>query len=101
MRNQPLPTPGAVRPNTLRDQTPPNTFRNVGRPAPAGQGPQRTSTAQGGRAGGARAKGPTGSGAGGGSGSRARGRPGTPLWAFVALLVVAFVVALWLLNGLR
>ena len=70
-----------VRPNTLRDQMAPNTFR-------AATPPRRPDRSQA----------PTGPGSG-----RQRLRPmavQTPRWVYVALGVVAIVIALFLLQGM-
>ncbi len=71
--------PGDVRPNTLRDQRAPNTFRNQ---AVAGAGGERDLNAGGGNA-----------------GPRRRATR-LPLWVYAALVVVAVFVALYLLNAL-
>ncbi len=71
--------PGDVRPNTLRDQRAPNTFRNQ---AVEGAGGGQDLNAGGGSAG-------------------PRGRATRlPLWVYAALAVVAVLAALYLLNGL-
>ncbi len=87
--------PVEVRPNTLRDQRPPNTFHtrpgeaSPGGPAgPVGQaGPNRLRVG----AGGARSK------------RTPRpamvARPGLSRWTFVVLALLAFVVIAFLLNG--
>ncbi len=74
--------PVEVRPNTLRDQMPPNTFRAASAPRQAG-GRQDVN-----RGGGSMAKRPV------------VARPQVPLWVYVALGVVAVVIALYLLRGM-
>ncbi|MGO9178477.1 MAG: hypothetical protein ACLQHS_04250 [Candidatus Limnocylindrales bacterium] len=71
--------PGDVRSNTLRDERAPNTFRNQ---ALAGAGGGRDLNAGGGNA---------------GPHSHATR---LPLWVYAALVVVAVLVALYLLNAL-
>jgi hypothetical protein len=73
--------PLEVRPNTLRDQRAPNTFRNQ-----AGPG------ADGGR--------DLNAGGGNAAPGRRTARPQVRLWVYMALAVVAVFVALYLLNGL-
>jgi hypothetical protein len=78
MGNQPGGT-GDVRPNTLRDQRAPNTFRN-----------QAVEGAGGGRD----------LNAGGGNAGPRRRATRLSLWVYLIVAVVAVLVALYLLNGL-
>jgi len=70
-----------VRPNTLRDQMAPNTFRTA--EAPRRPDRRRATTGTGRR------------------GSRpVVALPQTPRWAYVALGVLAIVIALYLMQGI-
>jgi len=70
-----------VRPNTLRDQMAPNTFRTASAPR--------------------RPDGPLAMPGGGGQGRRRMvARPQPPRWAYVALGVLAIVIALYLMQGM-
>lgn len=77
MTNQPG-GPGDVRPNTLRDQRAPNTFRNQ---AVEGTGGRDLNAG------------------GGNAGPRSRATR-LSLWVYLIVAVVAALVALYLLNGL-
>jgi hypothetical protein len=70
-----------VRPNTLRDQMAPNTFRTAS--APRRPDGQQTTT-----------------GIGRQGRRRTVVRPQTPRWAYVALGVLAIVIALYLMRGM-
>ena len=91
--------PVEVRPNTLRDQRPPNTFHTTPSGATPGGaagpvGPNRL------RVGSNRLRVGTG-------GARSKrtprpgmvARPGTSPWTYVALALLAFGIAVYLLNG--
>ena len=92
--------PVEVRPNTLRDQTPPNTFRT--RPGMASPGGP---TGPGGPSGPAGQGGPNRLRIGGGARSKRTprpatvARPGLSRWTYMALALLAFLVVLYLLNG--
>jgi hypothetical protein len=72
--------PLEVRPNTLLDERAPNTFRNEAAPGTVGRQDRN-------------------SGGGKTASRRHMARPHLRLWAYVALTVLAVIVALYLLNG--
>ena len=81
--------PVEVRPNTLRDQRPPNTFRT--KPGTASPDAARYQNRLRIGVGGARSKrtprpGPV-------------ARPGLSRWMYVALALLGFVVVMYLING--
>ncbi len=84
--------PVEVRPNTLRDQRPPNTFHTTpsgatpgGGAGPVGPNRLRVGT------GGARSKRTPRPGM--------AARPGISPWTYIALALLAFVIVVYLLNG--
>jgi len=72
--------PLEVRPNTLLDERAPNTFRNEAAPGTVGRQDRN-------------------SGGGKAASRRHMARPHLRMWVYVALAVLAVIVALYLLNG--
>ncbi len=105
-----LPPPGGIRPNTLRDQVPPNTFRAAG-PRPPGAGGMGPGGGPGAPPSGWRGRARSRRAAMGGfpagmSAAPSGGRPGTgsarraprtmPLWVYLLVFCIALVLVMYL-----